>query len=231
MLEEYENINNVKLIRNNIRHINAEVVSVQPSPMRVAKECHQLLSRMMVEALRGTSNRPITGRPAKNREYWYKQGKDPWMVICNEKIDGCRKAFRFSEPVPETPPCTQEGRTSKAKRDHFLVGFYDLLAMIQTPCFMHRYVHSAVVSVQDTEMKLLEWLHEEIRNDLEHFIPKNLLVCTEDCMLAAELCLRLAMDLLTKSQNVNVRPCEMDALRTELCSTLASVSARMGSDA
>ena len=72
MLEEYENINNIKLIRNNVRHINAELDSTKLSPLRIAKESHQQLSRMMVEALRGTSNAPILGRQEKNRKYWYK---------------------------------------------------------------------------------------------------------------------------------------------------------------
>ena len=56
MLEEYERIDNIKLIRNNLRHIDCELVSNKPVLMRVAKECHQLFSRMMVEALRGTAN-------------------------------------------------------------------------------------------------------------------------------------------------------------------------------
>ena len=228
MLEEYENINNIELIRNNLRHINAELDSTKPSPMRIAKESHQLLSRMMVEALRGTSNAPILGRPQENRKYWYKKGMDPWMVIQKENIDGCTKAWRYSEPVSEHPPCYQEQRTSKTERCDFLVGFYDLLAMIQARCFMHRYVHSQVVSVSDTEMHSLEWLHEEIRNDFEHFIPMNLLVSSDDCLRSASLCLRLAIDLLTKSNNVNVLQDGLDVLRSELSSTLASVSAQFG---
>jgi hypothetical protein len=81
MLEEYEQIDNIKLIQNNLRHINCELDSNEPSPMRLAKECHQLLLRMMVEALRGTANLAITGRPTKNRKRWYRQGNDPWKVI------------------------------------------------------------------------------------------------------------------------------------------------------
>lgn len=116
MLEEYENINNIALIRNNLRHINAELDSTRASPMRIAKESHQLLSRMMVEALRGTSNAPILGRPHKNRKYWYKKEEEPWMAIQKEKIEGCCRAWRYSDPVPETPPCFHEQRTSKAGR-------------------------------------------------------------------------------------------------------------------
>ncbi len=226
MLEEYENIDNIELIRNNLRHINAELDSTKPSPMRIAKESHQLLSRMMVEVLRGTSNAPILGRPQKNRRYWYKKGNDPWMVIQKERIEGCCRAWRYSEPASGSPPCNRERRGSNQERNDFLVGFYDLLAMIQAQCFMHRYVHSEVVSVSDTEMHLLEWLHEEIRNDFEHFIPKKLLVCTDDCLRAGELCLRLAMDLLTKSNNVNFLLVGLEGLRNELSSTLASLTTR-----
>jgi len=60
MVEEYEEIDNIKLIRDNLRHISCELDSDEPSPMRLAKECHQLLSRMMVESLRGTANLAIT---------------------------------------------------------------------------------------------------------------------------------------------------------------------------
>ncbi len=77
MLEDYEQIDNIKLIRNNLRHINCELDSNEQSPIRVAKECHQLLLRMMVEALRGTANLAITGRPTKTRKRWYRQDNDP----------------------------------------------------------------------------------------------------------------------------------------------------------
>ncbi len=78
---------------------------------------------------------------------------------------------------------TARGRLSPP--DDYLRGFYDLLAMIQAPCFMLQYTHSAVVSVSDTEMQLLEWLHEKIRNDFEHFMPKTLRVSSK-----APLCRR-----------------------------------------
>ena len=132
MLEEYEQIDNIKLIRNNLRHINCELDSNEPSPMRLAKECHQLLLRMMVEALRGTANLAITGRPTKNRKRWYRQGNDPWKVIQKENIEGCNKAWRYSEPVLESPQRFQEQEGSDVPPpDDYLLGFDDLLAMIQ----------------------------------------------------------------------------------------------------
>ena len=86
MLEEYEHIDNIKLIRNNLLHINCEIDSLEPSPMRLAKECYQLFLRMMVEALRGTANIAITGKPTKNRRRWYRQGNDPWKVIQKKNL-------------------------------------------------------------------------------------------------------------------------------------------------
>ena len=221
MLEEYEKIDNIKLIRNNLRHINCELVSNKPSLMRVAKECHQLLSRMMVEALRGTANLAITRTPTKSRKHWYRKGNDPWKAIQKEKVKGCSKAWRYSEPVPESPPHCHEQEGSKPDPTNYLLGFYDLLAMIQAP-FMLRFIHSAVISVSDTEMRLLERLHEEIRNDFEHFIPKTLRVSSEDCLRASEICLRHTIDLLEKSNNVT--PYGIEGLEAELSSTLASVT-------
>lgn len=224
MLEEYEKIDNIKLILNNLRHISCELESIEPSPMRLAKECYQLFLRMMVEALRGTANIAITGKPTKNRKRWYRQGNDPWKAIQKEDVEGCNKAWRYSEPLLETPQRFQarEG-TDIPPPDDYLLGFYDLLAMIQTPCFMLRYSHSAVVSVSDSQMKLLEWLHEEIRNEFEHFIPKALLASCDDCLHASEVCLRLTTDMLTKPNNV--MPFRIEELQIKLHSVSISVAA------
>ena len=71
-------------------------------------------------------------------------------------------------------------------------------------------------------MQLLEWLHEKIRNDFEHFIPKTLLVSSDACLRVSGICLRLAIDILTKSNNVT--PHGIDDLPTELHSVLISVT-------
>jgi hypothetical protein len=209
MFREYEEISNFALIRNNLRHIDCEIQSDEPSMMRLAKECYQILLRIMVEALRGTANLAITGKRIKDKKHWFSQGDCPWMMIHKVAIKGCGKAWRYSEPVAEIP--RKKGVNSdKEILNNFLLDFYDLLAMIQTPCFMIRYVGSAVVSVPDCEMKLLEWLHEEIRNEFEHFVPKKLLVASDDCLRASETCLRISTDLLTKSGNI--MPFEVDEL-------------------
>jgi len=145
-------------------------------------------------------------------------------MIRKQSIQGCNKAWRYSEPVLEPPPPRgeEEHSADSSSEDH-LLGFYDLLAMIQAPCFMLRYSQSAIVSVSDAEMRFLEWLHEEIRNDFEHFIPRTLLASSDDCLCASETCLRLAIDLLTKSQNI--MPYGIDDLPTALHAASAAVSA------
>ena len=222
MLEEYEEINNIKLIRNNLRHIACEIASNEPSPMRLAKECYQLFLRMMVEALRGTANLAITARPTKDMKHLYLQGDDPWKLIQKENIEGCNKAWRYSKPVLELPPILEEKEGSaELPSGGYLLGFYDLLAMIQTPCFINRYSYSKAVSVPDAEMQLLEWLHENIRNDFEHFIPKTLLASSDDCLRASEACLRISSALLTESRNIT--PYNIDDLPTQLHTACVSI--------
>jgi hypothetical protein len=223
MFEEYEKIDNIKLIRNNLRHISCELGSDELSPMRLTKECHQLLLRIMVEALRGTANLSIAGKPTKVRKHWHRPGDGPWQSIKKENIEGCTNAWRYSDPIPEEPPPPKDEEDAEERlSDAFLIGFYDLLAMIQEPCFMLRYAHSAIVSIPDSKMKLLEWLHENIRNEYEHFMPKTLLASSADCFRAAEVCLRIAHDLLTKSNNI--APYNIDDLPKAIKAAAASLS-------
>lgn len=87
---------------------------------------------------------------------------------------------------------------------------------------MFYYSHSKVVSVSDAEMQLIEWLHVRIRNDFEHFIPKILLASCHDCLRASAVCLRLATDILTKSNNV--MPIAVDNIQNKLHSVSISIA-------
>ena len=205
MFELYERIDNMGLILNNLRHIEFELTSANPSPMRISKESHQLLLRTMVEALRGTANLSITGRPSKERKRWYHYGEGQWNSIQKIEITGCKKAWRYSDPIIEAPPTNepQNGKqVKKSESDSFLLGFYDLLAMIQAPCFMIRFVYSRIVELSTEDMQHLEWLHEEVRNEFEHFIPKLLLASSEDCLNSAEICIKTTSKLLFESGNI-----------------------------
>jgi hypothetical protein len=91
---------------------------------------------------------------------------------------------------------------TEPKFDDYLISFYDSLAMIQTECFMHKFVDSKEVLVSDDEMKQLEWLHENIRNEYEHFVPKSYSAPSLDLIELTILSLHLSKKLLFDSKNV-----------------------------
>ncbi len=205
MKNDSVDVDNVKLILDNINHINMELESEDPFYFRVAREAHQLLLRSMVEALRGSANEGISGRSkSKKMVSYYKIGDDPWKKIQKENIEGCEKAWRYSDPKESEAPVIK----SKDDKNEFLKEFYELLAMIQTECWMSnfihrhpvevmgRFIHSHPVEVNDEEMAILEWLHEKVRNEYEHFMPKIYIPSTEYMLLAAKLCVRLSLKLL-----------------------------------
>ena len=193
MKNDSVDVDNVKLILDNINHINMELESEDPFYFRVAREAHQLLLRSMVEALRGSANEGISGRSkSKKMVSYYKIGDDPWKKIQKENIEGCEKAWRYSDPKESEAPVIK----SKDDKNEFLKEFYELLAMIQTECWMSNFIRSNPVEVDDKEMAILEWLHEYIRNEYEHFMPKTYILIKDKMLQAAELCVRLSIKLL-----------------------------------
>ena len=168
-MNESESINNINLIENGLIHIRFELERNEPSFFRIACESHLLLYRGMIEVLKGSANIEITGRPSKSRQHKYYISNPPWKEIHKEKISGCDKAWRFSKPVECEPP---EFIPKLSSPEDFLISFYDALAMIQSECFMKRSFISKTIFVPDEEMKALEWLHENVRNEYEHFKPE-----------------------------------------------------------
>jgi len=219
-----EDIGNFILIENNLVHIDFELNREQPSYFRIAKEAHHALYRSMVEALRGTANISITGRRDKDRIYKYKLGNNPWMEIRKTNVAGCKSAWRFSEPIQCDEPQIQNESIEKSAHDDFLIGFFDALAMIQTECFMSKYVHSRPLNVHDNEIAILEWLHEDIRNEFEHFVPKLYTAAVSDLSQASVLCLRLIQELLFESGNV-IHHSSPDGLKN----LIREVSSKLGS--
>lgn len=188
------------MIENSLLHLQFEFSRASPSYFRIAREAHLLLYRSMIEALKGSANLAITGRPSRERQYQYQMGDKPWHEIHKAAIQGCTSAWRFSDPQPcDAPQIDPSAR--RAEPDEYLIGFYDALAMIQTECFMDQFTHSKVVPVSDEDMRTLEWLHERIRNEYEHFIPKYYSAPVTDLVAAAGLSLRLAGQLLFQSGN------------------------------
>lgn len=197
-----DSIDNVSLIMNGLQHIAFEGSLPASSYFRVAREAHLVLYRSMIEALKGTANLTVTGRLPKHPSFRYQMGPDPWREVHKEPVHGCKKAWRFSAPAPCEQPDPSLPRAEEP--EDYLIGFYDALAMIQTDCFMGQFVHSKVVPVPDESMATLEWLHERIRNEYEHFVPKYYSSPVVDLVAATDLCLRVAQALLFESGNVRL---------------------------
>ena len=200
-----DKIDNFHLIENGLLHIQFEMSRDKTSFFRIAREAHLILYRSMIEVLKGTANLPVTGRPSKYRKHKYKFGNNPWQEIHKVEIDGCEKAWRFSEPEPCQEPNRArkcDNKKSQNSDNNFLIGFYDALAMIQAACFMKRYVNSKIVYLKNENMKLVEWLHEQIRNEYEHFIPKIYLAPIDDLLYVSGLCVEISRKLIFESGNV-----------------------------
>jgi hypothetical protein len=192
---------NLYLIRDNLRHLRVELSMDSPFWFRVGKEAYQTLCRSMVEALRGSANLAITGsRRPRNRRIHYRFGDTMWKMIEKSPVPGCHLAWRFSHPVPRDPP--QAAADGQRTSDDNLIGFFDLLAMIQTECFMCRMVEGRPVVVTDQDIRQLEWLHESIRNEFEHFMPKLYGADFEDLQRGATIALDLSRRLFAESGTV-----------------------------
>ena len=171
---KWETIDNLNLIENGLLHIRFEHSRDEPSFFRVAREAHLILYRSMIEALKGSANLAIISRPSKPREHKYQIGDEPWKEIHKVRVTGCNVAWRFSEPAQCEPPIINyDLQPDLPNRDDYLISFYDALAMIQADCFMQQFIYSKTVQVSDIDMQRLEWLHEDIRNKPEHFVPKS----------------------------------------------------------
>src|SRR5206468_12650478 len=142
-----------------------ELSRSRASFFRVAREAHLALLRSMVEALRGTANFAIVGNRKKDRATRYQIDKQPWQEIHRIDVANCKKAWRFSPPHQCGAPPTQTPPQKKTDaHDDHLLGFYDLLAMIQADCFMLRFHGGKSAHITDDELRELEWLHENVRN-------------------------------------------------------------------
>lgn len=200
-MSAFETIDNLSLIKNGLCHIEFELNCVKPSMFRVARESHLALYRSMIEALKGSANLAVSGRPLKDRVHKYHLGNEPWKEIHKVPVPGCSRAWRFSEPELCEPP-EIDYTTAPEPRDDYLISFYDALSMIQAARFMRLYVTGREVTVTNDEMHLLEWLHENIRNEYEHFVPKGYVATVNELIEPTMLSLRLSRELLFDSRPV-----------------------------
>lgn len=202
-MSDLDTIENLGLIENGLQHIGLEINQTDISFFRLARESHLVLYRSMVEALKGSANIQVTGRRSQNRQAKYKFGNDPWKEIHKVQVPNCSKAWRFSEPaICDAPVIDRSSNRYPSDEDKYLIHFYDCLAMIQTQCHMKQFIHSKKMCVSDKAMRVLEWLHEQIRNVYEHFVPRLYIAQKRDLVIASIYSLRLAKNLLFNSGNV-----------------------------
>ena len=196
--ETIDKIDNLRLIENSFLHMQFELDRENPSYFRLAREAHLLLYRTMIESLTGSNWQNVTGHRGKDRNVKYQMGDKPWQEIHKVSVVGCREAWRFSDPVAcAQPPESSINEVllksvSRSLGEAWLIGFYDALAMIQTECFMHKFIYSKSIMISNEDMKTFEWLHENIRNEYEHFIPKLYWAPVYDLLSAVERCLSVS---------------------------------------
>lgn len=219
-----ETIDNIKLIDNGLTHIEYELLSGDPSLFRVLREAHSIFYRSMIEGLRGTDNSFITGRNNdKEKKLLFKFGNEKWNEVKKGGlVDGCTKAWRFTEPKEHPKPDSLGEPISDEewlRNQKWLVSFYETLAMVQCEPFMLRYSCSTVLHLSDEEMRNIEWVHEKIRNEYEHFIPKTYSADKDSLASGAILLLDKSEYLLFKSGNVSYIDSELlYNITAKLCS-------------
>ena len=217
-------IDNLSLIEDNINHIRFEIDSNESFYFRISKESHLLFYRCMIEALKGTANLQVIydKRKKRKRTHKYKLGEQDWKEIKKITIDGCNRAWRYSEPNPCEAPDIRPRNWDDINSENFLINFYDALALIQTECFMSKYIHSQPIAINDIEMKEFEILHELVRNSFEHFIPSTWIITKEELINRAILCLNKSYSLLFESNNIIFHN-SVDSLKTKMLDTRESL--------
>ena len=236
-METIDKIDNLRLIENGLLHMQFELDRESPSYFRLSREAHLLLYRTMIEALKGSNNLAVTKPRSKNHNTKLKDlsvkyliGDKPWQEIHWVPINDCKNAWRFSGPVICAQP--PESRINdvflknvfRSLRNAKLIGFYDALARIQTENFMHQFIFSKSILISDQDMKMFEWLHEDIRNVYEHYIPMFYSFGVHELLMAAELCLSVSKVLLFESVNVIFHTVTKESLKELLESVFKGVT-------
>ncbi len=221
-----DEITNLRLVENGLQHIEFEFGRTAPSCFRIAREAHLVFYRSMIEALRGSANLAVTARLSKDPSVLYQHGTGQWQEIRRSSIPQCSKAWRFSEPATCGPPSRSPSSPAQPPDRDYLIGFYDALAMIQTVCFMGRFAHSRWQRIPDQDMGHFQWLHERVRNEYEHFVPKLYLAPARDLLHVASRCLATSDFVIFESNNVLFHEMPPETLRSLMTSALARIHER-----
>jgi hypothetical protein len=203
-MKDKEFINNVDLIEKNLKHIEFELLLENPSYFRIAVESHSALLRAIVQSLKGGSNFPIDKKIGEEKKFVCSINDSPPVMIKKEKVGNCKKAWKFSNPTSIDVNEIDENNLSRDNDDYekYLVSFYDLLAMIQCDYFMKFFSGAETIVLTNEDLVTLEWLHEKIRNEYEHFIPKSHGAPINDLIYSSILCLDICKRLLVETSNI-----------------------------
>jgi hypothetical protein len=201
----FDYINNIKLIKNNFDHVIFELKRTNTSYWRVVRELHQTLYRAMIETLRGTANISITSKSSPTPVFIEKGDGTTWRLD-KQKIPGCKYAWRYAEPVPISKIDFPK-QTKLAQPSNRLVSFFVVLAMIQSEMEMNLGLIRSPnalrsINITDDEMKDLEFLHINIRNIYEHYIPHSHSIDKLGLIRLSSLLLRIIRELLMETEKV-----------------------------
>lgn len=208
IMKYFDNIDNIKLILNNFDHVIFELKRNKCSYWRVTRELHQILYRSMIEALRGTANISITSRGSPTPVFIEIGDGTTWRLD-KQKVPGCKHAWRYTEPIPIQKKDFPK-QTKPAKPSTRLVSFFVPLAMIQSEMQLNfglirspRALKS--IKITNEEMNDLEFLHNNIRNVYEHFIPHSNSIDKLGLLRLSSLLLRITAELLMETEKVFAR--------------------------
>lgn len=197
-------IENIDLIKSSLIHLEFELKRDGIDYYRVAIESHNIFLKSMVQVLRGMNNFGLAGRKINSSYICEVNFKKP-VLLEKDIIKGCKYAWRFK--VKELEKCPFEDDELKrydGEDNNHLVSFFELLAMVQSDYFMKYYNQAKTLILTDDEMKTLEWLHTNVRNSLEHFIPKSFGATITELLYPSFLCLENSSLCLIGSGNIYV---------------------------
>jgi len=221
-----EFVKNIDLLENNFKHILYELKDDNISFFRIAREYHQALSRTMVEVLYGFPEIKKRGSLEKF-EYTKAGANSPWFEIHKIKITKENKVWRYSQPKEKIQKANEQSDKNidknslenlseekmrlkivnnyieeLSKTERHLKDFYLLLALIQTKYFSNCFNRNKMIEITDEEMLDLEFLHENIRNEYEHFSLGFYGNKVDVLVKVSGLCSNIIKKLLLESVNV-----------------------------
>ncbi len=198
-------VENIDLVKSDLTHLNFELERKATNYFRIAVEAHSCLLRAMVQVLKGPTNFNIIllkQDQHKNMTYTFHINSNKPVYLEENIVPGCKKAWRFrTKELKDTSLSSKHNpkRWHEHYENEYLKNFFELLAMLQSDYFMKFYTQANTLSISDEDMKTLEWLHFEIRNAIEHFIPKDYGAPIYDLLKGSLICLGLSSQCLVDS--------------------------------